>query len=543
MLYNGIDDFICGIIVVGCEHRIIYENKQAEKMLKKINIPIDRFVKSAIDGKRTFLLNEFEVDVGEYVENAQSNKIIVIKPYKLLKKFEEELKELETIIESSFDEIFVTDGKGYTLRVNKAAEINYGIHRNKIVGKHVSELEKEGYFNPSMTLKALEKKEKVTGIQKTNNGKELVVTSKPIIDDAGKISRVITNSRDITEFSNLKKQLKNSQQIIKTYQNIFTDIGIRNNDFISSDEIMNNILETVQKIANTDSTVLLEGESGVGKNMIAKKIHLMSARKNKPFVSVSCGAIPDNLIEAELFGYERGAFTGAKKSGQIGLVEVADGGTLFFDEIAEIPMYLQSKLLDFIQEKRFRRIGSNKYINVDTRIISATNKDLRKMVQQKLFREDLFYRLNVIPITIPPLRDRQQAISSLLNYFLNKYNIKYKYKKRLSPNVINLMQGYNWPGNIRELQNLIERLVVTSGKDVIEIDDLPDYVRSFRFNSASKETLNLKEAIKAVELEVLNKAMKQFSSTYEIAKVIGVNQSTVVRKMRKFNLTTKRSRK
>jgi PAS domain S-box-containing protein len=454
------------------------------------------------------------------------------------------IEELREIIEFSFDEIFVTDGEGYVILINKTTERNYGIKRKDILGKHVSELEEKGYFNPSMTLKAINEKKKVSGLQKTNRGKTLLVTSNPIKDKNGKIRKIITNSKDVTDFIKLQKQLKNSEEIIETYQNILSKTRTVREDFIVLDSVSENILETVAKIAKTDSTILLEGETGVGKNMIAKTIHKLSERSENEFISINCASIPDNLLETELFGYESGSFTGAKSKGKKGLIEMSNGGTLFLDEIAELPLQLQSKLLDVLQYKRVRKVGSSSYINVDARIISATNKDLKKMVSQKLFREDLFYRLNVIPISIPPLRGRNDAIEKLSKYFLKKYNAKYRYNKSISEDVIEIFKKYNWPGNIRELENLVEQLVVISNTDIINSNDLPGYILDIDIKEdINLEAMDLKHTLESLEKKIIQRTVQKYQSTYKAAKVLNVNQSTVARKLKKYNVKIEKSRR
>ncbi len=544
MLRKVSDPIDFGIIVLKSNH-IVYFNNIAKKLLRDSQIgTIEEFsLKIQNLNQQSLLLQNLKISI----HNVENFHIIVFSKNEteLTKRLTYEINELEAIMESSFDEIFVTDGNGRTLKINKAAEENYGISRNRVIGKHVSELEKSGYFNPSFTLKAIKKRARVTGIQKTNKGETLVVTSNPIIDEStGKIVRVVTNSRNITELMTLQKKLQNSQNIIEVYQNIISNANPEEKDFIASDSTMKIVMETVKKISSTEATILLEGETGVGKSMLAKKIHMLSARNSKPFITINCAAIPQDLMEAELFGYESGSFTGAKNTGKKGLVECANDGTVFFDEIAEIPLQIQNKLLDVIQEKRLRRIGSNKYISTDIRIISATNRDLKNLVQQKLFREDLFYRLNVIPITVPPLRYRKEAIKTLSIYFLKKYNLKYKYKKILSDATLNRMQQYAWPGNIRELENLVERLAITSNTDEITINDLPDYINKesgiSRNYDIGREDLNLHKAMQDTEYKILQEALNRFNSTYEMAEALNINQSTVVRKMQKLNLTKRR---
>ena len=244
-------------------------------------------------------------------------------------------------------------------------------------------------------------------------------------------------------------------------------------DIFLGDEKMRSILETINRISNFDSTVLITGESGTGKSMLANFIHSKSKRANRPFVTINCAAIPENLIESELFGYVPGAFTGANPKGKQGLVEQADTGTLFLDEIGLLPLNLQAKFLQLIQEKTYTPIGAVKTKKVDVRIISATNLNLKKQIQEKNFREDLYYRLRVIEFYMPPLRERQDAIDSLIDYFLNLYNKKYGIRKTISQNARQLLHNSSWSGNIRELQYVIERLVVTSRENRITSYDIP----------------------------------------------------------------------
>jgi len=450
-------------------------------------------------------------------------------------------KRLEAVFDYCFDEIYVTDGQGVTIFVSKACETLYGVKADDLIGKHVYELEKKGMFSPSITLKVLNKKKKVTLIQTTRKGKKLLVTANPIFDKNGEIDSVVTISRDITEMSILKEKLAETEELSAMYLSEIKKLKkeqSHNQKIIAESKKMKEILEMAKRIAKVDSTVLIEGESGVGKGVVASYIHQCSKRFEKPFIVVNCGAIPENLIESELFGYEPGAFTGAKKSGKKGLFEVAQGGTIFLDEISEIPQSLQVKLLHVIQEKKFRRVGGNKDVNVDIRIIAATNQNLQELVHKGKFREDLFYRLNVVPFWLPPLRHRKEDIVPLIKHFLKKYNDEYRLKKQISNKATEVLHTYNWPGNVRELENLIERLVVTTDSSTIETYHLPDYVLSAeKLNLKGVVVLNvctLKEATEEMESQLIKKAYEKYRNTYKIAEILQVNQSTVVRKIHKY---------
>ncbi len=310
------------------------------------------------------------------------------------------------------------------------------------------------------------------------------------------------------------------------------------NPIIAYSVEMGKVLQVATKVAHVTTTILILGESGVGKEVIARFIHNASLRKSGPFVTINCGAIPPNLLESELFGYEAGAFTGAKREGKPGMIEVASSGTLFLDEISDLPLDLQVKLLQVIQERRLTRVGGIHPIEVDIRIIAATNRDLAKMVERREFRADLFYRLNVVPIVIPPLRSRRDDIIPLIYHFLAKHNNTHRYSKTISRGTREVLTQYSWPGNVRELENLIERLVVTVEGDEIGVEDLPQCVRERDANCNSKVTVEgvipLREAVEEVERQLIKQAKEEHETTYEIAEALGVNQSTVVRKLKKY---------
>ncbi|OCA88769.1 hypothetical protein A8F95_04805 [Bacillus wudalianchiensis] len=302
---------------------------------------------------------------------------------------------------------------------------------------------------------------------------------------------------------------------------------------IAKSEKMKKIIDIIQRIANVNSTVLLLGESGVGKTMLAKYVHQQSTRQEKPFISVNCSTLPENLVESELFGYEPGSFTGGRKEGKKGLIESAEGGTLFLDEIAELPFAAQSKLLEVIQENKYRKVGSIYEKTANVRIIAATNKNLKELVKQKEFREDLYYRLYVVPLIIPPLRERREEIPYLAEYFVQTFNQKYHRQYNLSPKLLAKFQAYSWPGNIRELENTIEQMVVTQS-DQIDVGSLaadPSNNSSFL---TKEKILPLKQAKQQFEKELILYVYHLYKSTYKAAEVLQVDQSTIAKKIKKY---------
>ncbi len=373
-------------------------------------------------------------------------------------------KELEQIINCSYDEIFVTDGDGNVIRLSAGTcKMLYGEEPENIIGRNVKDLEAEGYYRPSLYDRVTEEKQRVTAIQNYRTGQKFIVTANPLFDENNNIIRIIANSRNITEFIDLGDQIQESELRVKQFCNKLVKLKQEAQlieDLIVESPNMQSVIDTARRVAHFDSTVLLLGESGVGKDLVAKLIHSLSLRADEPFQKINCGAIPDNLLESELFGYAPGAFTGALKEGRMGLIEAAQGGTLYLDEIGEMPYFLQVKLLQAIEEKVVTRVGSSKLKEVDIRIIAATHKNLKEMAAQKQFREDLYYRLNVISLHLPPLRERPEDLKAFCNLFMERFNNNFNTAKKISPAVMDAFLSYAWPGNVRELENLIERFLV-----------------------------------------------------------------------------------
>jgi len=463
---------------------------------------------------------------------------------KELKEEREIKEELDAIIESSYDGIWITDGQGYTLHLNSAYERISGLKKDEVVGRHMQELVDEGYFSESVTLHVLEKKERVTIMHNIfkKNDKNVLITGNPIFDENNEVVRVVTNVRDITELINLKEERENKNRLAAQYKEELDRLRsgqLKLDNFVVHSSQMQHVFDLAVRVGQVDSMVLINGESGVGKEGIANVIVQASERRDGPFIKINCGAIPENLLESELFGYEKGAFTGADRKGKLGMFELANKGTIFLDEVAEIPLNLQVKLLRVFQDQQIMRIGGVKTINLDVRVIAATNKNLEEMARKGTFREDLYYRLNVVPITVPPLRERKDDIPALIHFFINMYNKKYNMYKRISGDAIDCLMEYPWPGNVRELQNLIERLVVLSREPVIALDQIPQQFKNSYGPAESlkldvNNNMTLKEAVSMLEQELIKEAMNRHKTTRKAARALGVDQSTIVRKLKRL---------
>ncbi|MTI59598.1 MAG: CBS domain-containing protein [Firmicutes bacterium] len=464
-----------------------------------------------------------------------------------LEKISEELntvknlnKELDAIIESVSDGLYITNGKGDTIRINSSYEKITGIKSEDVLGRNMKELVAEGIFSESVTFQVLEKREPVTVMHELKSGQRILSTGNPVFNEEGKIVRVVTTARDVKELNHLKEELEKTKQLSKKYYSELEKLRLQQlelDDVVVKSDKMEKIIDLALQIGGVDSTVLITGESGVGKEIIARTIHKSSKRSKNSFMKVNCGAIPDNLLEAELFGYEKGAFTGAKSDGKPGIFELADKGTILLDEVGELPLNLQVKLLRVLQEEEIMRVGGTESIKIDVRVLAATNRDLDIMLQEGTFREDLYYRLNVVPIHIPPLRERKADIAPLSYNFLNQFNKKYNVNKKIALETIEYLEYYKWPGNVRELKNLIERFVVMYSQDIIEPRILPKKIKEIE----NKETdikvtdiIPLKKAVSKVEKDILKMAFEKCSSTYEVARVLEVSQPTVVRKRKKY---------
>ncbi|MFO7576911.1 MAG: sigma 54-interacting transcriptional regulator [Pelovirga sp.] len=453
-------------------------------------------------------------------------------------------REHDAIIDSSSDGLFVCDAQGRILRVNPASARINNAPAEQLVGCHYLEAAARGLvILPSATLEAIKTSRQVSLLQENRHGRKLISTATPVFDDQQQLIRVVVSERDITEMERLKGELEVQQAIGNEFRQQISllqqrDVGGRR--VIAESPAMVATLKQAQRLSQVDSTVLLLGESGVGKGLIADLIHGNSHRADQPMIQLNCGAIPENLIEAELFGYEKGAFTGAVHN-KPGHLEMADKGTVFLDEIAELPPAAQVKLLRFMEDGRFTRLGSTRSRQVDVRIIAATNRDLHRQVEQGAFRADLYYRLSVIPLQIPPLRQRRECLLPLLNSFLQHFSQRDGVLRRLSPAAADALCAYSYPGNVRELMNLCERLVVMSDGPQIERRHLPPAILAAGSAAAERTTdwpeqLTMPQILASVEREILLGAYGRYGRQSLIARHLGMSQPTVARKLGRYGI-------
>lgn len=447
--------------------------------------------------------------------------------------------DIKLLLDHTFDGIMICDGQGRTIYVNKPLADMHGMTPYEFIKKSTDQLLNENMISYSLVQYVLKNKISYTKKIFLKSGKSIYSTAIPILNDNGEIHRIIINARDITDIINLEKKFKQSVWKIEKYKQQLNDIKLSSENstlpFIPKSKQMLHVWDIAMRAANSSATVLLYGETGSGKEIMARAIHINSKLSKNPFVAVNCSAIPESLIEAELFGYEKGAFTDAYKQ-KIGIFEEAQHGTLLLDEISELSLPIQVKLLRVLQERKIRRIGGKKIISLDIRIIAASNKKLDKLVEEGKFRQDLFYRLNVIQINIPPLRECPEDVSGFIWYFLKKFTEYYKSQHNLHPSTVHLLCSYDWPGNIRELENTMERLVVLCPNE--EID--PSYLPSVFFDKKNiKQTtmmLSLKDTVERQEKEYLLLLSQQFPSLRKIAEVAGCSHTTIARKLKKYGI-------
>lgn len=475
----------------------------------------------------------------------------------VLRQFEETCNEYELIFKNYYDSIYDINYDGKVIFASPATFRIIGKTPEEVIGKNIKEIEKEKMYFPSVTSAVRKCNETVTIVQNIEKDRKAVVTGVPVFDNDGCLKRIIAATRDVDslvesleqsslaqDMEELKQRLHTKEQLAERY---FSELRKLRDERTEVKKIhtqnseMRAILEMSRKIAPTDSNILILGESGTGKDLIANMIHNMSSRAKGPYVKINCGAIPENILESELFGYEPGAFTGAQKKGKAGLLEIANGGTVFLNEIGEMPVNLQVKLLQAIQDKKFMRVGGYIEKEVDIRILSATNKDLVKAIKAGEFREDLYYRLNVVPIKLPSLKERKEDIPGLSLDFLKAFNEKYSRNKQLSSSSMSILLNYDWPGNVRELENLIERLVVVSEDDTIDPSDFPQSMQKYKKKKdfseiAYEEGKTLKDMVAAAEKTILKQAYAKHKNTLKLAELLEVNQSTIARKLKRYNI-------
>jgi PAS domain S-box-containing protein len=454
-------------------------------------------------------------------------------------------QQLKTIFKASHDGIWVCDGHGRVIDINEASEKLNGIHAADIIGKNVIDLVQGGLFDRSVTLEVLETKRQVSVIQKIKRTEKLLLaTGTPTFDDNGHIFLVVVNERDMTQLNAIQKQLEQSRMVTEKYKDKLAELSLlelKDQEIVAEDQKMRQVLHLALKLAHlAASDILILGESGTGKGLLAKFIHKNSNRIKKPFIQINCATLPENLLEAELFGYEKGAFTGARQEGKAGLFELAHEGTLFLDEIGDLPHSLQAKLLKYLDDHEVMRLGGLKSKKIDCTIIAATNRDIERLVQEKRFRRDLFFRLNTFTIRIPPLRERIDDIFELVSFYMNKYGKTYKLNRRISPDALKLLQAYPFPGNVRELKNVIKKAVLMSETHFVDdviYQSLPSGLCTFMTSADdSSQEKGLAGQMLSLEKDILKHAMKCCRTTREMARFLKISQPTIVRKLKKHRL-------
>jgi len=548
MFYNQLK--ILGVIEWDQDRDVLAFNETAKTYEKFF----DDIKKQVSNGYKYFCMlnSNLEINVINNVEDFSKLTIFIlpltesVSLNQEIDKLDNLKKELDEVINSSFDGIVISDEKGKIMYQNPAYERITELSTEFCVGKNLQSLVDKGIIDVSASLKAIKGNRSITISQKIKTGKSVLVSAVPIRNKQGEIIKIVNNVRDLTQLNNLETEI---QQLEIKNQRIHEELqqlkGISDPKYsiIAHSTQMKDVIDRALRVAQIDSGVLIQGPSGVGKEKIVDLIHRNSIRKDGPLIKINCGAIPESLLESELFGYESGSFTGATKKGKAGLFEAANNGTIFLDEIGEMPLQLQVKLLRILQEREVVRIGGTTPIQVDVRVIAATNRILSDMIEETKFREDLYYRLNIIPIKIPPLEQRVEDIIPLIYHFTNNLNIKYGLNRSFSSEVLETFANYKWPGNVRELQNIVERVVLMSQHSEITMDDLQrelnlnsDSIQVSNSNTLITHHLPLKDQVESFEESIIREAIKIYPSIRKAALALKIDQSTLVRKLQKYKV-------
>jgi len=557
-----LDSIIEGIIIVDSESKVLYLNKNAQKLLNLPSDIVGKKVDEVVKNTRLHIVVQTgipEIDQVQHTENAviitsripikdEKGKIIgavaVFRDITSVRKLAEEitnLKEIEAqlkaIIDSTNDAISVADENGIVRMVNKAYTKITGYSPEDVIGKPATIDIAEGE-SIHMLIAKLRQPIYNAKLKVGPAKKEVIVNATPLFVK-GRFKGSVAVVHDVSEIFRLTAELEEVKRLIRHMRAQYTF-----DDIVGDSRVIQIAKEQAKKVAQTPATVLLRGESGTGKELFAHAIHNSSPRKNKPFISVNCAAIPESILESELFGYEEGSFTGALQGGKKGLVEEADSGTLFLDEVGKLPLSLQPKLLRFIESKEFVPVGGRNVKKVDVRIIAATNMELEKMVRSGAFLPDLYFRLNVFPIYLPPLKERKEDIPKIAMHIVKKLNQQYgRMVEGISPAVIKYITSRDWPGNVRELENFFGRVMINMGPEerFIEIKHLPED-SGIRTEKEESEILplgerTLKDLVEEYERKIILTALKQVNGDKsEAAKLLDISIRTLYYKMERYNI-------
>ncbi|CCQ95261.1 PAS domain S-box [[Clostridium] ultunense Esp] len=510
-------------------------------MCSKELIEINDLVKQ----KLTSLANESELEISCLIERLVDERNTYERRLKALKEEYEGYKQRDItalkIGDAIMDGICITDGAGNIIDINEGYTKITGITKEKMIGFNIEEFSGKKHCDMKVTLEVLKKKKKVSAMFTiAKNNKKVLIIGNPFFDRKGQLVQIITVMRDLTELIALKEKLEEKERESQRYLNELKYIRARQkqSEFLGISAQAQRIRDTIYQVAKTDATVLITGETGLGKEIVAKEIHKNSLRNSEPYIKINCAAIPETLLESEFFGYERGAFTGAVHKEKMGLLEAANNGTVLLDEVGEMPLHLQPKILRFLQEKEITRVGGIKPVKLDVRVIAATNQNLEEQIKKGNFREDLYYRLNVIPIEIPPLRERKEDIRIFIYKFITEFNKKYTKQISFTEEALEVLESYDWPGNVRELENTIQRLIIMNNKDLVTEQDIITIlgIEKIPFELAINNNLSLKESLEILEKRIIENTLKKYGSTYKAAEALKVSQSTIVRKAQSLGI-------
>ncbi len=529
------------LVKISTERKDLLEDKVINYAIKDV-VTINPY-KFARDARDIMILN----NIGRLPVMEKDKIIGIITNNNLRDSFYLKVDEIfnlqNNILNNIHEAVCICDINGIVTYWNKSSEKLYKIKAKDIIGLKVTE-----HFNNPLIPKVLKEGKAIENIRhEPMRGKSVILSVIPIYNPKKEMVAVVSTDRDVTEVVSLSKKLESANAKVEMLSNAYNKEIANNYSFSYIGGKSKKIIEAInlcQKVAPSSASVLITGESGTGKEVFAKAIHEASGR-NGQFVAINCSAIPENLLESELFGYVEGAFTGATKKGKMGMFEFANNGTLFLDEIGDMPLGMQSKLLRVLQDGVIYKLGSGKPVYTNTRIIAATNKDLKKSIKEETFRNDLFYRLAIVQVELPPLRERREDIKDLINLFISQVSKNERIEiKEIDNRIYNILSSYKWEGNIRELKNVIQRMVLLSNGECISVDSIPKYILSYEEEKYfinkdidSEDKYNLEKMVKTLECEIIREVMNiTGGNKVKAAEILKVKRSTLYYKLKQYNM-------